>query len=172
MKTKSLFLTLTLLTGATVINAQASASATTSAEIITPIGITKVTDMNFGIIAANDALGTVVLDTNDGRTSSQFTFPGNTGTVNSAKFTVTGDTNYTYAITLPSSAITLTHTDNVTTMSVGTFTSNPSSTGTLTAGTQDLFVGATLNIAASQKAGVYTNSTVGAGGLEVTVNYN
>jgi hypothetical protein len=53
-------------------------------------------------------------------------------------------------------------------MTVGSFTSNPTPTGTLTAGTQDVFVGATLNVAAGQAAGVYTNAT----GLVVTVNYN
>ncbi|HNW54406.1 MAG TPA: DUF4402 domain-containing protein, partial [Bacteroidales bacterium] len=62
--------------------------------------------------------------------------------------------------------ITLTSGSN--TMTVGTFTSNPTPTGTLTAGTQDVFVGATLNVAAGQAAGVYTNAT----GLVVTVNYN
>ena len=54
-------------------------------------------------------------------------------------------------------------------MTVGSFTSNPSSTGTLSSGgTQTLKVGATLAVSAAQAAGTYTNST----GVPVTVNYN
>jgi hypothetical protein len=54
-------------------------------------------------------------------------------------------------------------------MTVNTFTSSPSVTGALsTGGTQTLTVGATLNVAAGQAAGTYTNAT----GVPVTVNYN
>jgi len=55
------------------------------------------------------------------------------------------------------------------TMTVNTFTSSPATTGTLSSGgTQDLKVGATLNVSAAQAAGTYTNSTA----VPVTVNYN
>ena len=40
--------------------------------------------------------------------------------------------------------------------------------GTLTGGTQDIFVGGTLILVGAQLAGVYTNTT----DLKVTVNYN
>ena len=53
-------------------------------------------------------------------------------------------------------------------MVVNAFTSTPNPTGTLTGGTQDILVGATLNVGAAQAAGLYTNLT----GLVVTVNYN
>jgi len=54
-------------------------------------------------------------------------------------------------------------------MTVNAFTSNPSGTGTLSSGgTQTLNVGATLNVAAAQTAGTYTNAT----GVAVSVNYN
>jgi hypothetical protein len=53
-------------------------------------------------------------------------------------------------------------------MVVDTFTSNPSGTGTLAGGTQNLNVGATLNVGSSQASGTYTN----AAGFTVTVNYN
>ena len=53
-------------------------------------------------------------------------------------------------------------------MTVTTYTSNPSGTGALVAGTQTLTVGATLNVGASQAANLYTN----AAGFPVTVNYN
>jgi hypothetical protein len=51
-------------------------------------------------------------------------------------------------------------------MVVNGFTSN--STKKLSGGTEVFFVGATLNLSASQAAGIYTNST----GFDVTVNYN
>jgi hypothetical protein len=53
-------------------------------------------------------------------------------------------------------------------MTVTAFLSTPSVSGTLTGGTQNLNVGATLNVAAAQPAGLYTSTT----GFTVTVNYN
>jgi hypothetical protein len=67
---------------------------------------------------------------------------------------------------LPSSA---TISSGSNTMNVNAFTSSPATTGTLSSGgTQDLKVGATLNVSAAQAAGLYTNSTA----VPVTVNYN
>ena len=94
------------------------------------------------------------------------TLPAVTGTVTAASFTVTGNGTYTYAITLPSTALTLTNGAN--TMTATAFTSTPSATGALTLGTQTLNVGATLNVAAAQAAGVYVSGTP----FSVTVNYN
>ena len=106
------------------------------------------------------------------RTASGLTLPTATpGTVGAAIFTVTGLANATYGITLPAGPITLTGPASAT-MTVGTFVSNPvagSGSGLLSAtGTQDISVGATLNVGTSQTAGTYTNAT----GLSVTVNYN
>ena len=151
--------------------AQASATASASATIITPISISKTVDMNFGNIAvAASTSGTVILSTSSSRTtggSGGVTLPSTTGTVASAQFTVSGQVSYTYAITLPTSA-TLSD-GNSHTMTVSSFNSNPSSTGTLSSGgTQTLYVGATIGVGAAQAAGTYTNST----GVPVTVNYN
>jgi hypothetical protein len=147
--------------------AQVSATASTSATIITPIAISKSIDMNFGNIAVSPTIpGTVVLPTSGSRTQTGgVTLPVTTGTVAAAKFTVTGLAASTYSITLPG---TITLTSGANTMTVGSFTSTPSSTGVLTGGTEDILVGATLNVAAAQAAGSYTN----AAGLVVTVNYN
>ena len=71
------------------------------------------------------------------------------------------------AITLPSSAVTLTRASGSETMTASTFTSTPSGTGTLSSGTQNVTVGATLTVAAAQVAGVYSS-----GNFNVTVNYN
>jgi hypothetical protein len=53
-------------------------------------------------------------------------------------------------------------------MTVSAFTSTPSSTGILTGGSETLNIGATLNVAAGQVPGVYSNAT----GFDITVNYN
>lgn len=149
------------------VNAQVTASATSTATIVTPIGISNAGDMNFGNIAVSSAAGTVTLAPAGTRTyTGGITLPNVNGTVSTAKFNVTGEGTYTYAITLPSSALTLTYSGN--TMTVTGFTSNPSGTGALTAGKQTINVGATLNVGASQVAGTYVSGTP----FDVTVNYN
>ena len=149
--------------------AQSTATATATATIVTPISIAKNTDMSFGNIAVQTATGgTVVLAPAGTRTStSGVTLPATTGTVTAASFTVNGNGSYTYAITLPTTAVTLTHSGGVQTMNATSFTSNPSATGALSSGTQNIAVGATLTVAAAQLAGVYTS-----GNFNVTVNYN
>ncbi len=148
--------------------AQVTATATTTATLITPIAIEKDVDMNFGNIAVSPTLaGSVVLPTTGSRTKNGgVTLPIVTGTVSAASFTISGEGNSTYSITLPSSAIILTGPSG--TMSVETFVSSPSNTGTLNSGSQEIKVGATLNVGAAQSAGTYTNES----GLYVTVNYN
>ncbi|MEA3480225.1 MAG: DUF4402 domain-containing protein [Bacteroidota bacterium] len=148
--------------------AQVTASATGTAEIVAPIAIANAVDMNFGNVAEAGA-GTVILDPAGTRTTTgSVTLPAITGTVTAASFTVTGTSGYTYTITLPSTDYTITRTAGAETMIVNTFTSNPSGTGTLTGGSETLNVGATLNVAAGQVPGTYTNAT----GFDVTVNYN
>jgi hypothetical protein len=159
-----------IIAGSNVSFAQATATAAASATIITPITITKTADMNFGNVAVSAATaGTVVLAPAGTRTTGGaggVTLPSTTGTVAAASFTVSGQASYTYAITLPTSA-TITSSGN--TMTVNGFTSTPSATGTLSSGgTQTLTVGATLNVAAAQAVGTYTNAS----GVPVTVNYN
>ena len=156
---------------ASEVNAQATASASITATIVTPISIRKTVDMNFGNAAVQVATGgTVVLTPAGTRTKTAgVTLPAVTGTVTAASFTVDGQANYTYAITLPATDITLTHTNAVDEMIVNTFTSTPATTGALDAtGTQELNVGATLNVAANQLAGLYATGT----NFDVTVNYN
>jgi hypothetical protein len=59
-------------------------------------------------------------------------------------------------------------------MTVDTWTSTPTTSGALDGtGAQTLTVGATLNVAATQAAGVYSSSNPGGSGdFTVTVNYN
>ena len=143
-----------------------SATATATATIITPIAISNTVNMNFGNIAVNATIGTVVLTPAGARSvTGGCTLPTPTGTVSAASFTVSGLSGATYSITLPAAATTITA---VTSMTVDTWTSLPTPTGTLTGGSETLTVGATLHVGASQAAGVYTSATP----FSVTVNYN
>jgi len=149
------------------VEAQVSAVAETSANIVGPISINKSIDLSFGNVAVSPTVaGTVVLDPASARTQTGgVTLPVITGTVSAAKFTVSGEAGTTYSITLPASVL-LTNGGN--TMTVNAFTSTPTSTGSLATGTEDIFVGGTLNVAAAQVSGLYSNAT----DLVVTVNYN
>lgn len=146
-------------------NAQFSSdtdTASASVTIVSAISITKTVDMSFGDVV--QGAGTVVLATNNGRTATGNTKLGNAAGAAAASFSVTGDSGATYAITLPSSAVTLTGPG--TDMTVTAFQSSPSGTSTLVGGTDTILVGATLNVGATQTNGAYTGS------FDVTVAYN
>ena len=170
MKAIKFFAVAILFSGVSVISsAQVKATATASSTIVTPIGITKTVDMNFGNVAINSTTaGTVVLAPAGTRTSTGgVTLPATAGTVAAAEFNVTGANNYTFSITLPSTSHEIKSGSN--TMSVTGFTSTPTPTGTLSAtGSATVKVGATLNVSAGQAAGTYTSVTP----FDVTVNYN
>ena len=153
-------------------NAQVSATADVEATIVTPIAIVKDLngDMNFGNVAVTSLGGTVVLNpqTELRSLTGGVTLPVVTGTVRAASFTVSGQANYTYAITLPLGDLTIENpaSDD---MIVNEFASYPSATGVLSElGDQTLKVGATLNVSGLQPAGVYSSATP----FDVTVNYN
>lgn len=168
---KLLLLAIVVLGISAVSFGQSSVSASSAATIITPIGISNVpTDkLDFGTIAKGTSGGTVtVAPTSAGARSK-------TGDVTlsairngrAAKFTVTGQGNGGFSIMLPGDDRVVTSTTNASnTMSLTNFTSTPSGTGNLISGTLDIYVGATLNISATQAAEEYT------GTFPVTVNYN
>jgi len=153
------------LSGAAFSNAAQAADATgnASATIATPIAITEGTALAFGTILAGASSSTIVVDTSGGRTvgSGDASLLG--GTVSAASFDVTGEGSSTYSVSF-SSGDTLT--DGSNTMSLGTYTTSNSGSGTLSGGTDSFEVGATLTVGASQAAGSYT------GTYTVTVNYN
>lgn len=171
MKKISKFLSLAIVMTAFSVSAMAQATATATATIITPISIAKNIDMNFGNVVTSTAPGTVVLTPAGTRTANAGAsiLAAQPGTVTAAAFTVSGSAGLTYTITLPAS---VTINNGVPSMIVNTFTSTPvagAGTGTIgVGGTQALSVGATLNVAANQAAGVYTSGTA----FTVTVGYN
>ncbi len=141
----------------------ADATAQAGATVVVPIAISKVSDLSFGKFSTVGA-GTILIGTDGVRakTGSVVLLQGDQG--NAASFDVTGDAGATYAITLPSSAVSVTGPGAA--MSMDSFVSDPSGTGLLTAGAQTISVGATLHVAAAQVDGAYTAS------LPVSVEYN
>lgn len=135
------------------------------ATIIAPITITNTVDLNFGDVI--NGTGYVTISTVSVRSSDYQAFSGTqVGTVSAASFDITGEAGYTYAITLPSTDVTLTET-GTDDMIVNAFVSDPATTGTLDVNGEGIvLVGATLNVVTGQAPGEYTGS------FDVTVAYN
>ena len=147
----------------------AIANGSAQARIVEPINILKVRDLNFGIISPGETSGTVVLaptEAGNRTASGGVTLPTGSGTVNSAKFIVSGADGYSYSIVLPTIPVILSN--GTETMTIDNFTSTPSGSGTFTPGSQTICVGAMLNVAANQQPGLYESIE----NFEVIVNYN
>ena len=138
-----------------------TASASASADILTPISLAKVTDLVFGSISPTGTPGTLVLSAAGVRTPTNVTTAS--GTFGTASFTATGTGSQTFTIT-PDTSITIDD-GAAHTMTVDTFTTSAGA-GTLSLGTQTFNVGATLHVGANQFAAHYT------GTFSVTVAYN
>ncbi len=136
--------------------AQSTTTSIGNSVIVNPVGITKISDMNFGSIAVQLNLqGEVTLSPNSTRTQTGgISLPSFTNTVSAAIFRVTGDNNSTYSIDLPNS-VKLTHVNGSRKMTASAFKSFPENLGQLNNGTQNLTLGATLNVKAGQLQGVY-----------------
>jgi hypothetical protein len=154
------------------VNAQATAYASTTAVLVTPISIAKTVDMHFGTVAASATAGTIVLDYADGRTATGgASLPAGSITQKTAVFTVTGEGASGFSISIPSAAITLTG-SVAGTMTVDNFLCDAGAATTLSGGTKVLKVKAILNVPANTVAGTYSNNLGNASALFVTVNYN
>ena len=164
---KSILLVCSILLISNSINAQVNATATASATIVTGISISKVNDMNFGRLNPGSGGGTAELSTASVVTPTGDVTKLAGATPSAASFTVSGETGYTFSITLPSSDYTISDGSSHN-MIVNTFLSSPATSGTIAGGGTTLSVGATLTVAAGQVSGNYTNVT----GFTVTVNYN
>jgi hypothetical protein len=164
--------------------AQQSANVTTdpsTTTIVAPITISNTTALTFGSFAiSSTAKGTLTIGTDGGRTEGGgVTLTGDNDLGSAADFIVGGETDYSYAITMPTD-LTLTTaegaTDSVKTMTVSSFVNSFGAategivTSTLTGiAADDTFtIGGTLTVAANQAVGAYTSES----GLAVAVNYN
>lgn len=153
-------------------NMMAQTTATTDASnnalatIIAPITITEGVDLSFGDIIKG--AGTVTVATDGERTIDAAMKSGTQlGAITNATFTVTGEEGYSYDITLPDDSTVVLSLADAVDMPVKSFVSNPATSSTIgEGGTSTIKVGATLHVAADQKAGDYV------GTFNVTVAYN
>lgn len=162
--TKFKMLAIPAIAAAALFSISANAATVTSTATVTikkPLTIEEDAAVNFGTVIPNvfTTAAVVTLPTGGTATSGDAAITGSSA----GSYSVAGENSATYAITgLAATSLTGTGTA----MPV-TFTSVPSSTGTLSgSGTETLLVGAVLNVGASQASGTYT------GTYAVTVNYN
>jgi Mat/Ecp fimbriae major subunit len=137
---------------------QASANATVN--IVSPLTLTKSTDLNFGTIVGPFAGEIVHVDATGARNCAGLTC---SGTVSAASFTLTGTANQAVVLTIPSS-VTLNGSVSGT-LSVdlsGDEPANPTLNGTGNAG---FSIGGKLTIPTGTVDGVYSNT------FTVTANY-
>ena len=163
---KFIALTLLVLSWATYSFAQCSRN--TNHTIIEPISIEWFSNMNFSnVVVSSKVAGTVLLapaGTCKARGGVRLLHAVN-GTVTAACVRVNGQENYTYSIILP---ITVTLTSGANTIMANAFTSNPATSGQIAiGGSQQLSIGATLNIEAANPVGLYVGTA-----FAVTVNPN
>ena len=126
------------------------------------IAISRTSDMSFGEIVSNTFGGTVSISTGGARTTAGIAVIASSS-CSPAAFLVTGDSSTSYAIILPLSvSLTGVGLD----MTLDAFVSDPSESGVLDgAGSQTVYVGATLHVRPNQQAGAYN------GLVDVSVAY-
>lgn len=126
--------------------------------------ISSLSSLSFGSFVAGNG-GTVTVSPGGLRSQSGgVVLVGQGSTYTAASFRVSGTSNASYTITLPTDHVVLL-VDGANTMALNGFVSNPVS-GTLSGGgSQMIMVGATLVVGGAQAAGNYTGS------YSVTVNY-
>ena len=145
----------------------ANVQGTATAELVAPIAIVQNAQMDFGTLSGGAGVGTVVLDTAGGRTTTGDAVVVPSGAGAAGNFTISGESGRSYILTISATA---TISDGTNTMTVNNFTNT--SSGTLPAATEIFTVGATLNLGANQPAGTYTTGNAGGSTYTVTVNYN
>ena len=151
-----------------------TATATASGVILRPLTITNDVNMNFGNIASSASLGTITVAPSAAGTitaSGGASVATPAGSPTAAKYTLSGFESMAFTVTLPTGDHTVKSGTND--MIVNTFTSSITGTTsggstTLVSGAYTLYVGATLNVKASQAVGTYVSD----GTFSVTVNYN
>jgi hypothetical protein len=148
-------------------NTATASGVTAKAKLFKPIGISSSRGLEFGTVAIGSINGTVTVDTlvttgyHSSDVNAVLVTSGNPQT--SAKFTVTGQSGKVFSVTLPSTDVTF-----GTEATVNNFKSSLNeSASTLTGGSVDFYVGATLNYTAANVTGTDLSGT-----FAVTVTYN
>jgi hypothetical protein len=139
--------------------------ATAHANIIHPLTVTKLKDMDFGYLAAPTA-GTAVLEPNADAFSTTGGATPVGGTPHSAEFLGAAQSNAVVNIKVPNQPITITRVGGTETMTVSNFTLQGLSRRAIAKATSFTFrVGGTLNVPANPVEGTYV------GTFTVTVQY-
>lgn len=157
-----------------------TASASATAEVITPITVAKNADLVFGNLVAGN--GNVTVSTDGTRTKTGSTALVATGSSpTAAKFTVSGQGSQTFSISTSGTSTQLSTGGGTPSTMAFTLildalsgldaaaqdvTSGVDATGTLSNGKATIYAGGTVAVGASQAAGTYT------GAISVTVDYN
>lgn len=146
-----------------------NATASAGANIISPLTITKVSDLHFGDLVPSTTESVTVVMGQSGTITSEAQYYLSTGTRTAASFTITGQPSHSYKI-VADQTVTLVGQGAASgsTMTL-TFDPNLSITGTSitmpSSGTETLNLGGSLVLAANQASGTYTVN------FDVTVAY-
>jgi hypothetical protein len=151
------------------VQAQATITAQVFAEVIAAITATETSQLNFGRFSPETAGGEVQITPQGGRLANG-TVILVSGTHNPASFYITGESDATFSIALPT-AVTITNLNNSKTMHVTDWSSTPPAgigVGSLHGGSQIVSVGATLKVGTinDNPTGIYE------GTYTVTFGYN
>jgi hypothetical protein len=147
-----------------------SATGHISAEIIPIYTAREMSQLNFGRFSPGIQGGEIILSPESTVSVLGSVYQG-VGSHNAASFSVSGDVDATFSISLPSTPVVLTHSTNAKTMLIDDWVSIPSKgigTGVLQNGFQVVYVGATL------KVGTLNDNPVGVylGDFIITFDFN
>jgi hypothetical protein len=155
---------LAMLPGA-AIAAAARATGSATVDLLSPLTIQKLQDLDFGTVAVTTA-GTAVVDPVANSVSTTGGLVAAGGTPHAALFRGAASQNSVVNIKLPKQPITLTRVGGTQTVTVSNFTlDGPTKRQMGQATTFDIRVGATLTVPAGQTAGQYI------GTFDVTAQY-
>ena len=145
----------------------ADATASAAATIAAPISISKVSDLEFGLIAPTASAGTVTVSTAGSRTGDANVDLLSGDTESAASFSVSGEADQTFALVVPTSAVLSATGSSGGADMTATLSDDAAATPTLDgSGAATVNVGAALAVGANQAADAYSGS------FTVTVSYN
>lgn len=145
----------------------ADATASAAATIAAPIAISKVSDLEFGLIAPTASAGTVTVSTAGARTGDANVDLLSGDTESAASFSVSGAADQTFSLVVPATATLSATGSSGGSPMTATLSDDASGTPTLDGtGAATVNVGAALAVGADQAADAYSGS------FTVTVSYN
>lgn len=155
--------------------AAANRAGTARSQIVTPIAVTQVRDLNFGSVIKSTTAGTVTINAQTGaRTRTGGAQVLGSVTSPSAAFQATGTAGRLFRLTLNAGTVTLNRVGGGATMNLNTLRVSHNGAAQQTAprnftlpasGVSNIAVGGRLNVGANQLDGLYS------GTFDVTIDY-